>query len=130
MTLILDTSILIDLEKGNQETTHKIETLSRIHPSQPCISFMTYTEFLIGMETVGEKKKAKLYEFLMNFTVMHTTRETALILSRLKHDYDKKGKKKSLTDIFIASQAIEHNMKLVTKDKDFEEIVELDSYIL
>lgn len=127
MTLLLDTSVLVALERGE---TEKLRELSLEHPAPPFISLMAHVEFLVGIEKFSAAKKAKLKKFLRQFPVLHTSNETALLLSKLKYDYDRKGKKKSLTDLFIASQAIEHGLTLVTKDKDFEDIAELRKVLL
>jgi len=91
---------------------------------------MTYVEFLYGIEDQSYEKRARAIGFLMNFRVLHTTNETALLLSALKHRYDRKGKMKSLTDIFIASQAVENKLMLVSKDQDFADMDELNKTIL
>ena len=127
---MLDSSVLFELEKGVKKTLDKVESIVTDSSIPICISFMTLTEFLVGAETRNLENKAKLKKFLWQFSILHTTNETALILAKLKFDYDKKGKQKSITDLFIASQAIEHNLTLITKDSDFEEIGELKKIVL
>lgn len=125
MTLLLDTSILIDLERGDKKTQERLHELSKIHPHPAMLSFMTYVEFLVGIEGLPLTKKASLKEFLMEFPVLHTTNQTAIILSTIKHKCNKQGLQKSLTDLFIASQAIENKLTLATKDRDFKGIPSL-----
>ncbi|MBI2142325.1 PIN domain-containing protein [Candidatus Woesearchaeota archaeon] len=47
-----------------------------------------------------------------------------------KYKYDKKGIILSLADLIIASQVKETNMTLVTKDKIFERIEEINKVLL
>lgn len=130
MTLLLDSSVLFELEKDNKAILNKLEKISAAHPARACISFMTCAEFLYGIEEKGDDKKAEAKQFLWKFCLLHTTNETAMWLAYLKHKYDKLGKPKSITDLFIASQALEHKLTLVTKDKDFEDISEIKKIIV
>lgn len=127
---MLDTSILVDLQRGNRKTIADLERLSRASDEPARISFMTYMEFLKGTERCSLERKAKLNEFLWDFPVLHTTNNTGLILAKLKFEYDNRGKKKSVNDLFIASQTIEHNLTLITKDQDFRDISEVKKVIL
>jgi len=130
MTYLIDSSALFELERGNKKTQEEAGKIFSTSATPAFISFMTLAEFLVGTESRSLENKAKLKAFLLQFDTLHTTNETALILSKLKHDCDKKGLKKSLTDLFIAAQAIEHNLTLITKDSDFRNITELKKIIL
>jgi predicted nucleic acid-binding protein len=127
LTLLVDSSVLLDLEKRHKETIQKMAKLSEQHPQAPRVSFMTYFEFLYGIENRPIEEKAVAQEFIRNFSVVHTTNETALLLASLKQKY---GNQKSLTDLFISSQAIENNLMLVTRDKDFADLKEIKKIIL
>lgn len=130
MTLLLDTSILVSIERGNVQISSQIKELARIHPSAPKISFVTQVEFLVGLENAPKERKPVLKEFLWRFPVLHTSSETAFHHARLKAVYDSKGKPKSFADLLIASQAIEHKLTLVTQDADFADIQELSVILL
>ena len=121
MNLIFDTSILIDLEKGKAESIAKIKELCILYPSTAYLSFVAYTEFLYGLRKKSLKNKEKARAFLEKFNVLHTTNKTAGIIVdlQIKHELP-------LADLFIAAQAIEHDCILVTKDKDFQMIKELN----
>lgn len=130
MTLALDTSALIEIEKGNKYAVDKIEELSKLHPLPAKLPFITYFEFIYGISEKSPKNKEKLIAFIEKFLVIQTTNSTAQILSQLKHRYDSKGIAISLSDLFIAAQAIENNLTLVTKDRHFECIEELQKIML
>lgn len=130
MILVLDTSILINLEKGEKDTIKKIEELSKVHNSPAVITFVNYFEFLLGIKERNPKNKEKALSFINKFGVLKVNKETADTLSELKYKYDKKGFTLPLADFLITSQVIENNMLLVTKDKDFEKIGELKKVII
>jgi len=127
MTLLLDTSILIELERENRDILSSIERLSGKRDERPFISFTSLVEFLTGYEMLSLEKKVKAKKFIWQFPVLHTTNSTAAILSSLKHKYKSQ---KSMTDLFIASHAIEHNLTLITRDKDFTGINELKKVVI
>lgn len=59
--------------------------------------------------------------------MMRPDKETAEILAKLRFKYEKLL---PLANLMIASQAIQYNMIVVTKDKDFENIEELNKIII
>jgi len=130
MSLVLDTSVLIAIQKKNGNIIKKLSELSKVYPLPPQLTFISYFEFLYGLK----KRKPKRYDdalaFLNNFNVLHTTNNSAEILSELKLKYDGEGIVLSLADLMIASQVIENNLMLVTLDKDFKKISELKKIIL
>ena len=130
MTLLLDTSILIDIERREKKLLEKIEDIVETDPVPACITFMNYFEFIHGLKAKSPRNKEKSLAFIEKFYCLHPTKNTAVILSDLKHKYDKHGKSFSLSDLLIASHAVENGMTLVTRDKHFQEIDELGKIIL
>lgn len=130
MTFVLDTSILIAIEKRDQKIIKELEKLSTIDSSPPATTFITYFEFLYGLKLKSVKNREKVIESLEEFRVLQTTKATAHILSELKTKYDKSGIKLSFADLLIAAQAIENNYTLVTQDKDFEKVRELNKILI
>lgn len=130
MRLVFDTSVLIAIERGNQNILEKLKKLNEKFPGDPVISFITHFEFLYGLKKNRPKKFENIIHFLKEFFVLETTIETSDILSDLKLKYEKEGKSFSLSDLLIASQVIENNFVLVTMDRDFEDIKELKKIII
>src|SRR3989344_9169215 len=124
MNLILDTSILIELEKGDREVISKLDELRKIYPAPAKISFITYFEFLFGLKNKSIKNKDKLMEFLNKFSMIATNKSTAAFLVDLKGKYEL-----PLADLFIAAQVLESKGVLFSKDKDFEMIKEMERII-
>lgn len=129
MTLAFDTSILIAIEKKDERVIKELDKLSKLHKLAPQLPFIAYYEFLRGLKIGKPKKYAELREFVEQFNVLNTTKSTAEILSDLKMKYDSVGESLPLADLLIASQIIENNLTLITKDKDFEKIKELKKII-
>lgn len=124
MNLILDTSIIIEIERGNHMINEWLNELKKTYPAPPEISFISYFEFLFGLRKKSVKNKEKSREFLELFNVLQTSNTTAEYLVLLKDKYEL-----PLSDLLIAAQVIENNGVLITKDKDFEKIEELQKII-
>lgn len=126
MILVLDTSIVIDLDNRVRNIEEKLVSLRFAYPDVPKISWMTYFEFIWGLRKKQPHNKLKSLAFIENFDLLQTTKTTANILSVLKEKYGSL----SFSDLFIAAQVIENNMLLVTHDQDFEAISELNKIVL
>lgn len=128
--LIFDTSILIALEKNDKAIIKKISELSKIYRGTPQTTFITYYEFLLGIKNRSFKNQSKAIEFLNNFNCLKASSTTAQILAELKNKYEKKGIHLGLADLIIASHAKEWSMILVTKDKTFEKLDDINKIII
>ena len=130
MALVLDTSVLVDIERKREETIKKLDEISKSHFLPPRITFISYFEFYEGIIEKNIKNKNILMVFINKFMCLRASSRTAEILANLKHKYEKKGITFGLADIIIAAQVIENNATLVTKDNIFEKIEELNKIIL
>ena len=130
MSLLLDTTILIGIERKDKELIKKLEAIVETDSAPANISLITYFEFVHGLQKKSPQNKEKSMAFIEKFAFLEATKKTAVILSDLKYKYDKIGKPFPLADLLTASQAIENNMTLITSDKDFNEIEELKKIIL
>ena len=125
MNLFFDTSILIDLERRKEEVLIKINDLREVYPAPALISFVSYVEFLHGLRDKSKQNREKSRFLIDKFRVIQTTNKTAEILLMLKEKYEY-----PLADLLIASQVIENDGILLTKDKDFEGIKELNKIVI
>ena len=130
MTLVLDTSILIDIEHNNKKTIDILKQLRAEHQDIPHIALINHFEFLIGLKEKKPHNEARGLHFLELFPVLAANKLTSKHLADLKYKYDKKGLLIPLADFLIAAQVIENNMTFVTRDKDYEGIEEMDKIIL
>ena len=125
MTLLLDTSVMIDLSLNNKITIAEFALLREQYQGMPAISFITYAEFYEGLLHKNDINKKKFLAFAQLFPLLLPTKRTAAMLAELKVLYEDQGKKISMADLFIATQAIENRCVLVTKDRRFSQIKEL-----
>lgn len=125
MSLVIDTSVLIDSEKGRKETLSQLIKLKEAFPSKPKISFITCFEFMLGLKNRSSKNKERAMAFLNKFEVIHTTDVSVKNLVNLKEKYEL-----PLADLIIASQTMENADTLVTSDKDFKMINEINKIFL
>lgn len=130
MALVLDTSVLIDIERKRKTTIDKIKEIYKSHITPPKITFINYFEFYEGLIEKNVKSRNALMSFINKFPCLHASKITAEILANLKYRYEKKGIVIGLADLIIASQVIETNATLITKDKTFEKIDEINKIIL
>ncbi|MBS3157796.1 type II toxin-antitoxin system VapC family toxin [Candidatus Woesearchaeota archaeon] len=130
MTLVFDSSLLIEIEKRNKDILEKLKEYMELYPAAPQITFMNYFEFYYGIQDKQAHNKEKALAFINNLDIIYVTKKTAEILSDLKRKYEKLGKAIALADLLIASQVIENKLILVTLDKDFERIEEMNKIIL
>lgn len=130
MTLLLDTSVLIEIERENKDIIKEIDMLRKLHPSASIISFITYFEMMEGIMRRNPKNKEKEINFLNNFTCSGASKKTALILAELKTKYDKLCISLPLADIMIASLAKENDLFLVTRDNHFSKIDDIKKVVI
>lgn len=125
MYLIFDTSILIELDRGDMNAIKKVSELIKIYPSPAKISFISYFEFLYGLRNKSEKNREKSIKFIEKFDIIQTSKETAHILVNLKKNHEL-----PLPDLLIAAHVKEKGGILLTKDGDFNKIKEINKIIL
>ena len=130
MNLLFDTSVIIALEKEDKNTLKLVSELSKKYCGTPYTTFISYYEFLFGIQNRNPKNKENSIEFLNKFNCLHATKKTAEIMQVLRKKCEIDGVVINLADLIIASQAKEHNMTLLSKDKVFEKIEDIDKIIL
>lgn len=120
--IILDTSILIDLQKGNRKAIKKFEKIIK----RSAISRITACEFIYGSKDNQEKKINK--DFLESMTIYEVTEEVSKYSYILLDKYGLKTKF-GIADALIASTCIVNNLDLWTLNKrHFQKIKELNLY--
>ena len=130
MTLVFDTSILVDIENKNLSTIKLIRELTKKYPARPSITVINHYEFLWGLRNKSQTYRSTQELNLNKFFILQTSRLTPVILCSLRVKYESRGISIALPDLVISALTIENNMTLLTKDKDFEKIKELKKIIL
>lgn len=124
---LLDTNIIIDLFNGDDVVTKKILTCSEVFVPNIVIGELYYGSY--GSKKTKSNLK-RLEEFIVSSTVINTTVETARIYGHIKNELKKKGTPIPENDIWIAALAKQYSLKLLTRDRHFESIDEIDAEIL
>jgi len=130
MTLMLDTSVLIGLERNDSTLMSRLRKLSSVHTDKAVIPFITYVEYFDGLHAKNPKNQERCLGLVGKFLMMQPSKQTAHVISDIRRKYSSQGLSLSFGDIMIAAQAIEHNMTLVTRDDHFGRINELKSVVL
>lgn len=117
--ICLDTSIIIDLFKGDRETEVFLSEIDGVF----AVSYPIVCELYKGayISSRPEKGEREIEKFLENVHLLESGHEAAKIFGKLHNRYPDKTD----FDLMIASICIAERSKLLTKDKDFEGIEEL-----
>jgi tRNA(fMet)-specific endonuclease VapC len=120
----LDTSVVIDFFKGGEKVVKKLETY--VEKENITLSSITAHEILFGSQFYRPSELEGTKEFLRSIEVLGFDYRCARISSLLCSESMKKGKALGIFDSMIAATAIANGEILVTSDRGFETINELD----
>lgn len=110
---IADTNFVIHLNEGNPLVEPFLDYAF-------AVSFITEIEVL-GAFSISKTKKDQLHDILDDCTIVEMTAEIKQICIKIRQQY-----KMKIPDAIIAATAIVLKRSLVTSDRDFEKIKELD----
>ena len=130
MSFILDTNILIELEKGNKKVVSYIENVRKSNTDEFYITFFTFCEFYKGIIKKNEKNKGKILNRLEKYRLLQTSKEAGISACHIMLETQKKGKSLSQIDVMIAGIAKANRLPLITMDKAFKDIPGLKGYFL
>ncbi len=128
--IVLDTNILIEIEKHNTKVITFLQHFINRFPSKPYITAPTYSEFFYGFLKHSSKKEEEAKQFLEPYEILHTTKNSSHLLAKLKFDLEKQGKVIPIFDLLIASIVLDKKAILVTTDQHFSNIRELEIEII
>ncbi|MHA2338413.1 MAG: type II toxin-antitoxin system VapC family toxin [Candidatus Hodarchaeales archaeon] len=115
--LLFDTSAIIDWMSSDRED---LPVVSRVG-----ISALSVSKLLPRAMLKGINHTRALELFLSEVDILPLNAKIARIASDGKNKLIKKGKEKSLIDLWIGATANYYDLKLITLDKDFEDISEV-----
>lgn len=128
---LLDTTVVIDIDRGGPEILNKVRKLDR--EGTHAISTVTQYEFYWGIFRRYEKGSAKYEEAMAKaemlfsrFYVLPVTSEIAIKAAEIGTYLVSQGKEVDIMDTYIAATAILHQLTLVTANTvHFEDIDKL-----
>lgn len=120
---LLDSSVVIELMCAGKRSETVVNTVGT---GEIAISPFTVHEILFGLE----KEDPEGAKFLDGITIMNYDRQCAEISAKTDKNMSKAGTRLGVIDIMIASVAIRNKIPLVTFDKAFSRVKDLDAKIL
>ena len=122
--LVLDTNILIEIERGNNKVINTLSEIRKEHKESVAITSPVYAEFLYGFIRKGKEIIAKQY--IENLDVFDFDSKSAEVLAKLKHEIEDKGATIPIFDLLTASIVISKKAILVTMDNHFKSVPKID----
>jgi tRNA(fMet)-specific endonuclease VapC len=121
MRLLLDTNRYDDLNQGDPAVVQRIATASEVWLSVIVIGELR-AGFLHGSQQ--DKNERYLAKFLSkpNVAVLLLSEETTEYFARVYVELKRIGTKIPVSDMWIAAQALEHDLELDTRDRHFQHV--------
>jgi len=116
--VIVDTSVLIDFLKGEDQVFNAVTRL--LEKKHIAITGIIIAELLQGIKNTKEEQI--IAELLTGIEIFEADTALWIKAGRLSASLRRKGINLPLTDVVIATLAIEHNFSVFTLDKHFEQI--------
>ena len=116
--VIVDTSILIDFLKGSEKYAEEITSL--LLKNRAITTGIIIAELLQGIK--NPKEEQNISELMTAINTLEISTELWIKTGKLSSSLRKKGISLPLTDIAIATLALEFNLYVFTLDKHFEQI--------
>lgn len=128
MGTLIDTSVLIEAERGRLDLSQHISLTSTDY----FLSVITASELLHGLHraagsAASARRRKFIEESLERFPVLDIDLDTAREHSRIWADLAKAGKIIGMNDLWIAATCVCHDLKLVTYNvREFKRIPGLE----
>lgn len=128
MNLALDTNILIEIDRLNKIVIKELESLRKEELLDPALPALVVLEYYYGF--LDSRKKDSALKNIDKYTILNTSKDSSLLSAEIKYKLERAGQIIPDMDIIIAAICIDNNATLVTSDKQFEKIKELNKIIL
>lgn len=123
---LIDTNIVVDFFKGDSNIIKQLSVREIFVPSIVVgeLYFGAYASSFVDSQT---KRLSEIAYFVEKYTVLKISRDTSDHYGRIKAQLKAMGTPIPENDIWIAALAKEHNLQVVTKDKHFTHIPDLET---
>ena len=126
--IALDTNILIEIDVLNASVVERLKELRNEAPANPALPAPVVSEYYYGV--LGTRKKEKALENIGKYEILNTSKDSALLFAEIKDRLKKSGQMLSDMDLLIAAICVDNSVTLVTSDRQFEKIKELNKIIV
>ncbi|MGA1840047.1 MAG: PIN domain-containing protein [bacterium] len=116
--VIVDTSVLIDFLKGSEKYAEEVTSL--LVKNRAITTGIIIAELLQGIK--NPKEEQNISELMTSINTLEISTELWIKAGKLSSSLRKKGISLPLTDVTIATLALEYNLYIFTMDKHFEKI--------
>ncbi len=123
MKYVLDTNICIYIIKNNPPAVQK--RFSKERPGDVAISSITVAELFYGAEKSSQLDRniISIQKFLQPLITLPFTEEAAAAYGKIRVQLERRGEPIGAMDLLIASQALTHDLILVTNNvREFQRI--------
>lgn len=124
---LLDTNIFISLELGRSINSQMI-------PDELAISVITLAEFEFGVYSATDQqtraKRMATFRKVMKFETIEITSDIASVWAAVRASGQTKKSSLSENDVWIAATAINQGVPLVTQDRAFTSISDLETILV
>jgi len=121
LSFVIDTSVLIEIEKKNKAILLRLEELEA-EKENVYITSPSYTEFCFGLIGLPEER--------FSTQLLNTSKNSSKLLAEIKHHLTRKGIMIPIFDLIIASIALDCKMPLITLDEHFKRIPDLNVVLI
>ena len=122
--MLIDTCAIIDIFKNNQNVLQSIHDWKEsIYTSTTILGELYYGAL---HSNNPDKHLGQIKDILSTISILKPDKETAFQYASTREVLTKQGNLIPANDIWIAAIAIQHGLKLLTKDTHFERIENLD----
>jgi tRNA(fMet)-specific endonuclease VapC len=121
--MILDSTFLIDVLRGDDQVAERIEEIDAT--GTPCVSSVTVMELMEGiyLADASPSEREAVEDLLTNLTELPFDRRCAMEAGRVNADLIRDGERIDEADVMIAATALVHDHAVVTRNVDhFERI--------
>lgn len=130
MKLVLDTNIYSDFAEGVPETVDFMATQSKeIYLPSVVIGELSFG-FMKGQRQKINEKKLKQFIDLLNVEVINVNADVARKYAIIYLFLQKKGTKIPINDVWIAASCMEVGGTLLTRDRHFDVVDQIETVIL
>ena len=119
MTIGIDTNSVWSLVGDNEEIDRRVGPFGS--PLVP-LPVLAESHFAVLNSRRRAENRTRLDDFLARAVVPPLTTETARLYAEIRYQLKLKGRPIQMNDMWIAAVCLEHNVPLLTRDSDFDNV--------
>ncbi len=130
MKLVLDTNVYSDYAEGVPETVDLMATQGELIYLPSVVLGELHFGFMKGKRRAFNEKKLQQFTAILNVEVINVNADVARKYAVIYLSLQRKGTKIPINDVWIAASCMEVGGTLLTRDKHFEVVDQIETIIL